>query len=209
MILTPDTIANSASPLSDRELLTVKRILRVNHAGERGAICIYQAQIAVARWRAPSVVAHLQDMLAHEIEHCRRFAEVMHDRRSTPCRMLWFWGLGGSMLGFSTALLGERSIWTCTAAIEAAVHRHLKDQLHFLRPRVPQLYTLIQSIQHEELSHLETAERHLAAPTAGRQVLRPVIALATDVMIWLSTYGASARMARDLKRHLQLTRATA
>ena len=43
--------------LSSRDALTIARIVRVNHAGEFGAIRIYSAQILVARWLCPDCAA--------------------------------------------------------------------------------------------------------------------------------------------------------
>ncbi|RWD65007.1 MAG: hypothetical protein E5V78_10770 [Mesorhizobium sp.] len=53
--------------LSRREALTVARIVRVNHAGEFGAIRIYSAQILVARHFSPDCVPPLSEMLGHEL----------------------------------------------------------------------------------------------------------------------------------------------
>lgn len=110
-----------------------------------------------------------------------------------------FWSLGGWLLGFLTALLGRRGVWACTAAVEAAVHRHLDDQLHFLAKRDPELHALILSIRQEELAHLHHAEAQLSKPGTGLVFLKRRIGNVTDVLIWLSTWGDSARMARALR----------
>lgn len=185
-------------PLSVREALTVARIAKVNHAGEYGAIRIYSAQIGVARRLWPDVVPALANMLEHEKRHCAAFYGAMATRHARPCRVMSFWSWGGWLLGALTALTGRHGIWTCTAAVEAAVHRHLDDQLHFLRSRDLELHALIQSIQEEELSHLHHAEAQLTAPSRVQQALRLLIASATDAVIWLSTWGDSTRMAREL-----------
>ena len=52
--------------LSPDEALTVARIVRVNHAGEFGAIRIYSAQIIVASKFYPDIVPALATMLGHE-----------------------------------------------------------------------------------------------------------------------------------------------
>src|SRR5215470_14330990 len=104
-------------PLSAREALTVARIVRVNHAGEYGAIRIYRAQIAVARRFFPDVVDALSGMLEHEIRHCTVFSAAMPARKSRPCRLIRLWASGGALLGGLTALMGHQSIWTCTAAV--------------------------------------------------------------------------------------------
>ncbi|MBX9772773.1 MAG: demethoxyubiquinone hydroxylase family protein [Xanthobacteraceae bacterium] len=185
--------------LPSREALTVARIVKVNHAGEFGAIRIYSAQIAVSQWLWPDVVPTLVEMLDHEKRHCAAFRGAMHDRHARPCRIMQLWSWGGWLLGFVTALSGPRGIWTCTAAVEAAVHRHLDDQLHFLRTRDAELYGIIHEIQDEELTHLSHAEAQIANPSAAQRLLRGFISDITDVVIWLSTWGDSRRMARELR----------
>ncbi|MBZ7921833.1 demethoxyubiquinone hydroxylase family protein [Ensifer adhaerens] len=188
------------APISPRNALTIARIVRVNHAGEFGAIRIYSAQIAVARRFYKDCVPMLSDMLGHEIEHCALFRAAMPTRKSRPCRIMQFWSLGGWLLGFLTALLGRRGIWACTAAVEAAVHRHLDDQLHFLAGKDSELHALILSIREEELAHLDHAEAQLSSGDRFTDALRSIIFLATDVLIWLSTWGDSARMAAALRQ---------
>ncbi|HEU4377757.1 MAG TPA: demethoxyubiquinone hydroxylase family protein, partial [Hyphomicrobiaceae bacterium] len=129
--MTPASPAN----LSARDALTIARILRVNHAGEYGAIRIYGAQVSVAKRWLPDVVPALTQMLGHEQQHCSKFFAAMPARGSRPCRIMSLWSMGGWLLGFLTAVAGRQSIWVCTAAVEAAVHRHLDDQLHFLAGR--------------------------------------------------------------------------
>jgi 3-demethoxyubiquinol 3-hydroxylase len=96
--------------VSARDALTIARILRVNHAGEYGAIRIYSAQIAIARRLWPDVVDDLRRMLDHELEHCAAFRAAMPARHSRPCRVMSLWSWGGLLLGAVTAIAGRRSI---------------------------------------------------------------------------------------------------
>lgn len=192
------SIAGSAP--TAREALTIARIVRVNHAGEHGAIRIYRAQIHISRWRFPDIVPALDHMLQHELRHCAVFYGAMPARRSRPCRIMSLWSMGGSLLGLMTALLGRQTVWICTAAVEAAVHRHLDDQLGFLSSRDKELYDIILDIREEELSHLHHAEAQLCSPGTYQRVVRGTISVLTDMLIWLSTWGDSARMAADLRR---------
>jgi len=187
-------------PLTAREALAVARIMRVDHAGEYGAIRIYRSQIRVARWLYPDIVPDLTHMLEHELKHCAIFSAAMRTRNSRPCRVMSLWSMGGSVLGFLTALLGRQSIWTCTAAVESTVHRHLDDQLGFLAGRDQELHDAIRNIRVEELSHLSHAEAQLQPPNLYHRTLRGIISFLTDLMIWMSTWGDSKRMARDLER---------
>jgi len=185
------------TPPSARDALTIARIVRVNHAGEFGAIRIYSAQILVAGWLCPDTLPALTEMLGHEREHCAAFSAAMPKRNSRPCRVMRLWSLGGWLLGFLTALLGRQGVWACTAAVEATVHRHLDDQLHFLGERDPEFHAIILSIREEELAHLHHAEQQLQSPGRFVNLLRASIAVV--VLIWLSTWGDSTRMERALK----------
>ena len=180
--------------------LTTRRILKVNHAGEFGAIRIYGAQIAIAKRFYPALVPTLSAMREDEIEHCRLFADAMPARQARPCRIMALWSLGGYVLGAATAMLGPNMVWICTEAVESTVHRHLEEQLAFLKSRDVALYELILSIQEQELSHLHEAEAHQTAKGPVRAVALPVIGFLTDLMIWLSTWGDSTRMTAEMNR---------
>jgi 3-demethoxyubiquinol 3-hydroxylase len=200
-LTTPSSEGRDATEVAHRNFAaarTIARIIKVNHAGEHGAIRIYRSQIAIARWRCPDVVPVLEEMLTHEVSHRARFAEAMPSRQAKPCRMLFLWGVGGRLLGIGTALLGRNGIWACTAAVEEAVHRHLNDQLAFLSGRDQELYTLIDSIKAEELSHLDLAEKRLTARGPIVRMLRRSIDAVTELLIFMSTSGESVRMAREL-----------
>src|SRR4029450_11479736 len=114
-----------------QDALTIARIVRVNHAGEFGAIRIYSAQILVAKRFWPGCVPSLSEMLGHERTHCAAFRSIMPERQSRPCRVMQFWSWGGWLLGFVTALLGPQGIWACTAAVEAGVAPHPGGQPSF------------------------------------------------------------------------------
>jgi 3-demethoxyubiquinol 3-hydroxylase len=193
-------VSERSRPISARDALTIARIVRVNHAGEYGAIRIYSAQIGVSARRYPDVVPALTDMLQHEKKHCAAFLAAMPERNSRPCRVMSLWSWGGWVLGLTTALMGRETIWICTAAVEAAVHRHLDDQLAFLADRDDELRGIILSIREEELAHLHHAESQIASLGHGSRLLQRLISNVTDALIWLSTWGDSTRMLRELRR---------
>ena len=176
----------------------IGRIAKVNHAGEYGAIRIYGAQILVARLFWPSLVPMLTELREHEIEHCRMFREAMPARKARPCRIMPLWSVGGWVLGFATALLGPKSIWSCTEIVEATVHQHLEDQVAFLGGRDPELRDTIIAIRDEEEAHLHLAQREMGPRNRVLGLLQPLIERAVEGAIWLSTWGDSAVMRRDL-----------
>lgn len=184
--------------LTDRERTTIARIIRVNHAGETGAI-LYAAQLWRARRRYPDIVPALEKMRQDEIRHCAIFREAMTKRDTRPCRVMALWSLGGFVIGFATALLGRNMIWICTEAVETTVHKHLIEQLHFLKDRDPTLFAAIDAIKEEELEHRDHAIEMQEGQSALARGAYSVIAALTTLMIWLSTWGDPSLMARDLK----------
>ncbi len=170
------------------------RILRVNHGGEHGAIRIYRAQIATARVRCPDLLPFLEEALGHEREHLAAFRALMPARQSKPCRLMWIWGMGGAVLGTLTGLIGRGAIVACTVAVERTVHRHLDDQLAYLRPRDSELAAVIGVIQRQEQEHIEEAARR----GKSARWLESTISALTDGLIFLSTRGDSAKLAREL-----------
>lgn len=187
-----------AVALSAAERMTVSRILRVNHAGELAAIRIYGAQIALSP-RASDLRPFLVETQGHEREHLRRFQNLMPDRATRPCGVAPLWALGGAVLGAATGLMGRNAVLICTEAVERTVHRHLADQLVWLAKRDPEVFATVEDIQIEELSHLAYARSSQVPAGAWAKVLNAAVAITTDILIWASTYGASARMARDLR----------
>lgn len=161
------------------------RVLKVNHAGENGAISIYAAQIVVARFTAPSLVAELREFKAHEQEHRAIFWRELQRRGVRRCRSYWLCGVGGFVLGLITALFGRRAIAATTAAVERVVLGHLQDQLQSLRGKDEAAVAAISQIVAEETLHLRQSESHLAAGRFWPKVLMPIVAASTESVIWL------------------------
>ena len=161
-------------------------VLRVNHAGERGAICIYQSQLAVARMLHPTCVKPLEEMLAHERQHYLAFESILRRRGVRQCHALPLWALGGYALGALTALLGERAIWACTAAIERTVNEHLEQQVAFLEGRDHEVLAAVQSIRRDEEAHADHARAQSGETAGAYSALRWLIRSATTFAIWLS-----------------------
>jgi len=177
----------------------IRRVLRVNHAGEHGAISIYNAQIRAAQSRCPALTPWLLDTLGHECRHRDAFLAAMPDRNAKPCRAMFVWALGGNALGFVTALFGQYGIMVCTAAVERTVHQHLDEQIEYLSGRDAELATLIQTVKKDEDSHLAYAEAHHNPHSFSARVLAGIVALATEMLIWISTRGDSLRLRASLQ----------
>jgi 3-demethoxyubiquinol 3-hydroxylase len=186
--------------MTPAETISVARIAKVNHAGEYGAIRIYGAQIAVSRLLWPALVPMLAELRDHEVTHCRQFRDAMTARAARPCRAMFLWSIGGGVLGGLTAMMGPRVIWACTEAVEDTVHLHLTDQLDFLTTRDRGLFALIESIRAEEEGHLKLAIDQKGGSSRLTRVVETVVRASVHAVIWLSTWGESSRMRRDLAR---------
>lgn len=181
----------------------IARILRVNHAGECGAIRIYQAQLLVARLFHPSLVGFFQNTLSHEKLHRRDFRQSMRSRKTYPCAALPFWGIGGFALGIITALMGKTAMMVCTKAVEGAVHQHLEEQVIYLEGRDDELRSLVLDIKVEEVEHLNYAINNIKNPkNFFWRLLDWSITLSTEIVMWLSTYGAITRMVNEIRRSI-------
>jgi len=126
------------------------RILKVNHAGEHGAVNVYAGQLAVARWRARAMTAELAEFKEHEERHRAVFAGELARRGVRRCRTYWLCGAGGFVLGVLTGVLGERAMATTTVAVERVVLGHLDRQLRDLDRLDPDAVTAIAAIVHDE-----------------------------------------------------------
>jgi 3-demethoxyubiquinol 3-hydroxylase len=161
------------------------RILKVDHAGEHGAINVYRAQHWVARWRAPEMLPELTDFLAHERRHRDIFAAEMARRGVRRCRSFHFCGLGGFTLGALTALIGRKAIAATTVAIESVVLRHLDEQLTLLLPSDPGAAAAISQIVADEQEHHDASLSKFDERSALYRSIRAIVAISTEAVIWL------------------------
>lgn len=168
----------AASDLGDR-------IMKVNHAGEHGAISIYSGQILMARFTARDMVGELSEFRAHEQRHRAIFAAELHRRRRPGCRSYWLCGLGGYVLGLITGLLGRGAIAATTVAVESVVLRHLEQQLVLLSDSDPAAATAISAIVAEEQHHHDQSATRVQTDTLWTKVLTPIVSASTESVIWL------------------------
>lgn len=161
------------------------RILKVDHAGEFGAICIYTGQIMVARFFAKDLVSELSEFRSHERGHREIFGAELKRRGQRRCRSYWLCGIGGLSLGILTGLLGRSAISATTVAVESVVLQHLERQLADLRAVDEAAVVAISSVVMEERLHHDQAASHILESNVWYRILKPVVAAATESVIWL------------------------
>tara|TARA_R110000764_G_scaffold57147_1_gene124458 strand:- start:1898 stop:2407 length:510 start_codon:yes stop_codon:yes gene_type:complete len=163
----------------------IDRIIRVDHAGEAGAIGIYGAQLFIARVLYKDMVLALEDMIGHEREHFSTFDRLLKERGIRRCYGLALWVWGGTLLGVITTLMGRNAIWVCTNAIETTVLHHLQWQLAFLKQHDAQAYTAVLSIKSDEEAHQKMGQKNGNHSLFTRPIFW-VVQQATECAIWLS-----------------------
>lgn len=168
---------------SDTELGA--RILKVNHAGEHGAVNIYAGQIAMARFTAPALLDELRRFQADELRHRALFGAELERRRRRRCRSYRPCGIGGYALGIINGVLGQRAIAATTVAVERVVLRHLSGQLRELDGQDPAATAAISAIVDEERQHHDASADHLRRDRFWSLVLSPVVSVSTETVIWL------------------------
>ena len=186
MSVAGERIALPARPASPSPRLEVERILRVDHAGEFGAINIYRAQLALARRFYKDIAPKLEEMLAHEREHFRRFDTILKARRIRSCYALYIWAAGGAIVGFVTGVLGRNAIWVCTDSIESTVLHHLEWQLSFLDAHDAEVHAAVLSIKGDEEAHRDFGQTNGVRSPIYAPVFW-VVRRSTEIAIWLST----------------------
>jgi len=172
-----------ASPLLDNTL--GNRMIKVDHAGEHGAICIYSGQRFMARLFNPALVAELTQFLDDERRHRAVFKAELQRRGYPRCRSYWLCGLGGLVLGLITGLCGRKAIMTTTVAVESVVLKHLAHQLHTLRDIDPQAVSAIASIVAEEQHHHDQPAAQIDVSDPWFRLLTPVVTAWTEAVIWM------------------------
>ena len=144
---TPNTTASvRLRPASS----VAEKMIKVDHAGENGAVNIYRAQRLVARIRAPSRVKQLAEFQRHEEEHRAVFREYLASIGVRRCVSYHLCGAGGFALGFVTGLIGPSAIAATTFAVEHVVLRHLEVQLEYLRAAAPEARDCVNRIYEDE-----------------------------------------------------------
>lgn len=152
-------------------------MLRVDHAGEYGAVAIYRGQRAVFD-RLPHkarIAALLKDMEDGEAHHLATFDNLLTERNVRPTLLAPFWNAAGFGLGAATALMGEKAAMACTEAVEDVIEKHYAEQIGALAADEPALAETVRRFRDDELAHKHTAETEGARAAPGYRLLSAAI----------------------------------
>jgi len=165
----------------------IERMIRVDHAGEYGAVRIYQGQLAVLGNQASAPA--IEHMLEQEKAHLETFDGLVAGRRVRPTALMPFWHLAGFALGAGTALLGEKAAMACTVAVEETIDEHYADQIERLEGdgEEAELRQTCVEFRDDELAHRDTGLAMGAEQAPGYEILTGAIKAGSRLAIWLST----------------------
>lgn len=158
----------------------IEEMIRVNHAGERGAIKIYEGQIKALKFlkQEESLIQEIQEMRDHELEHLHFFENEIVKRNVRPTFLLPLWDLLGTTLGIGTALLGKKATALCTAAVEEVIGGHYSDQIETLENDFKEEKSLkdtFSKFRDDELEHKDKAEKMGSTNSGVYYVLDTII----------------------------------
>ena len=166
----------------------IEAMIRVDHAGEYGAVRIYEGQLAVLKRRKGAAVSvqTIEHMAAQEQRHLKTFDRLVNERRVRPTALEPVWRIAGLALGAVTAAMGEKAAFACTAAVEEAIDEHYAAQIEALGDRDPALKKTVEEFRADEAAHRQTALDHGAEQAPGYRLLSETIKAGCRVAIKLS-----------------------
>jgi len=165
----------------------IAAMIRVDHAGEYGAVRIYEGQLAVLGDRKSRTVDAIRQMAEQEVEHLKRFDSLVNERRVRPTALQPLWQVTGFALGAATALMGEQAAMACTEAVEDVIDHHYAGQIKKLTNLDPPLKKTVESFRADEIAHRDTAVAHGSGQAPGYRLLTTLIKASCRLAIALST----------------------
>ena len=166
----------------------IEEFIRVDHAGERGAIKIYEGQLLALNtlYKDEKLKKTIEEMKSHEKEHSDFFEKEIQKRNIKPTKLLPLWDLLGVGLGFSSTLLGKKAAMLCTASVEEVIDDHYKNQINQLGNDEKRLKKKIMKFRKDELHHKDIAYDNGATKKGLFGLLDKVIQTSSRIAITIS-----------------------
>jgi len=166
----------------------LEEILRVDHAGERGAIKIYEGQLLALNTikQDESLKKKIEEMKEQEKEHLEYFENEIQKRKIKPTYLLPLWDIMGVALGFGTTLLGKKAAMLCTASVEEVIEGHYENQLKNLGNDEMALKAKIEKFKNDEVEHKNIAYETGATNKGFYSIMDKVIKTGSKIAITIS-----------------------
>ena len=171
---------------TDQKIL--EGIIRVNHAGERGAIKIYEGQLLALGTikQDKNLRKIIEEMKEQEKEHLEYFEKEIQKRKIKPTYLLPLWDLMGISLGFGTALLGKKATMLCTASVEEVIEDHYENQLRKIGEDEKELKAKIEKFKGDEINHKNIAYESGASKIGLYSIMDKIIRTGSKIAITIS-----------------------
>jgi len=166
----------------------IEEFIRVDHAGERGAVKIYEGQLLALNTlvKDEKLKKMIEEMKVHEKEHCEFFEKEIKKRNIKPTKLLPLWDLLGVTLGFSSTLLGKKAAMLCTASVEEVIDKHYQSQIDQLDKTEKELKKNITKFREDELHHKDIAYEKGATKKGCYSILDKIIKTGSKIAINIS-----------------------
>ena len=166
----------------------IEEFIRVDHAGERGAIKIYEGQLLALNtvFKDEKLKKTIEEMKFNEKEHLDFFEKELKKRNIKPTKFLPIWDLLGVGLGFGTTLLGKKAAMLCTASVEEVIDEHYQKQINQIEDDEKQLKKKIIKFKEDELHHKDIAYDEGASKEGIYSILDKIIKTGSRIAINIS-----------------------
>ena len=171
---------------TDQTKLT--EFIRVDHAGERGAVKIYEGQLLALNTiiKDENLKKTIEEMRVHEKEHCEFFENEIKKRKIKPTKLLPLWDLLGIGLGFGSTIIGKKAAMLCTASVEEVIDKHYLDQINQLGSDEKELKEKIKKFRKDELHHKDIAYEKGATKKGLYSLMDKIIKTGSKIAINIS-----------------------
>ncbi len=165
-----------------------EEFIRVDHAGERGAVKIYEGQLLALSTlvKDENLKKTIEEMKVHEKEHCDFFEKEIKKRNIKPTKFLPLWDLLGIGLGFGSTLLGKKAAMLCTASVEEVIDKHYQNQIDQLGSDEKKLKKKIIKFREDELHHKDIAYEKGATKKGIYSIMDMIIKTGSKIAINIS-----------------------
>ena len=166
----------------------LEEFIRVDHAGERGAIKIYEGQLLALNTlvKNDDLKQKIYEMKKHEEEHSNFFDNEIEKRNINPTKLLPLWDLLGLGLGFGSTILGKKAAMLCTASVEEVIDEHYKNQINQIEVDEKDLKEKIIKFRQDELDHKDIAYKEGATKKGLYSIMDKVIKTGSQIAIKVS-----------------------
>ena len=166
----------------------IEEFIRVDHAGERGAVKIYEGQLLALNTfvKNDKLKETIEEMKIHEKEHRDFFEKEIKKRNITPTKFLPLWDLLGVGLGFGSTLLGKKAAMLCTASVEEVIDQHYLNQINQLDDSEKNLKKKIIKFREDELHHKDIAYEEGATKKGIYSIMDKIIKTGSKLAIRIS-----------------------